>query len=239
MIFKRKSFHFFKNVGNAHLSATELQEIEAYFYDLKPLVEGINVKIKFVKESTTCKIGQEYCVLFYSEKKEGYLQNIGYLGEKLDLYFAAKNIGACWYGLGKVDEKEYEGLDFVIMMAIKKIDDPLKFRQDLSKVKRKDLNEFWKGDNYKEIGEVSRYAPSAVNTQPWEVETSANEIKVYRLPYKGIMPKASITYYNQVDIGIYLCVLEVCMDENKISYDREIKIVKDGNRYLTAIYQIK
>lgn len=36
------------------------------------------------------------CLLFYSESKEGYLQNIGYLGEQIDLYLTSKNIGALW-----------------------------------------------------------------------------------------------------------------------------------------------
>ena len=36
------------------------------------------------------KRGQEYCILFYSEKKENYLQNIGYLGEQLDFILYLK-----------------------------------------------------------------------------------------------------------------------------------------------------
>ena len=62
------------------------------FSKFKPLVEDINVKIKIVKDSTTCKRVQEYCILLYSEKKDNYLQNIGYLGEQLDLYLVSKNI---------------------------------------------------------------------------------------------------------------------------------------------------
>ena len=34
-----------------------------------------------------------------------YLQNIGYLGEQLDLYLVSKNIGTLWFGIGKVEEK--------------------------------------------------------------------------------------------------------------------------------------
>lgn len=68
MIFKRKSFRLFRNIGNEHITEEELKDIEE-FYKLKLLVDGINVKIKIVKDKTTCNRGQEYCILFYSERK--------------------------------------------------------------------------------------------------------------------------------------------------------------------------
>ena len=90
MIFKRKSFHLFRNIGNEKISVDELKDIDESFSKFKPLVDDIKVKIKIVKESTTCRRGQEYCILLYSEKKDNYLQNIGYLGEQLDLYLVSK-----------------------------------------------------------------------------------------------------------------------------------------------------
>ena len=87
MIFKRKSFHLFRDIGHEELSKKELEDIENEFSKLKPLVEDIKVKIKIVKKESILR-GQEYCILFYSEKKDNYLQNIGYLGEQLDLYLA-------------------------------------------------------------------------------------------------------------------------------------------------------
>lgn len=67
MIFKRKSFHLFKNIGNEHITEEELKDIETEFNRLKPLVDNIDVKIKIEKDKTTCKRGQEYCILFYYE----------------------------------------------------------------------------------------------------------------------------------------------------------------------------
>lgn len=72
--------------------------------NLIPLVNGIKIKYKIVpREKTTSKRG-EHCLLIYSEEKEHYLLNIGYMFEQLDLYLASKNIGVCWYGMGKVNE---------------------------------------------------------------------------------------------------------------------------------------
>ena len=50
MIFKRKSFHLFRNIGNEHITDEELKNIENEFNKLKPLVDDIKVKIKIVKE---------------------------------------------------------------------------------------------------------------------------------------------------------------------------------------------
>ena len=244
MIFKRKSFHLFRNIGNEKISKEELIDIEKRFKDLKPLVNDIKVNIKIVNDSTTCKRGQEYCVLFYSERKDNYLQNIGYLGEQLELYLVSKNIGTLWFGIGKVDEDKLDGLDFVIMIAIAKVDSKDKFRKDMYKSKRKELFEIWKGNNYLDIGNIVRFTPSACNTQPWRVETIDKELKVYRYRKegkRGIMPKDKVIYYNKIDIGIFLCFLELCLNNKNISYNRELFIEDnyENDNNLVAIYNIK
>ena len=243
MIFKRKSFHLFRNIGNEHLSQDEIDDIKKEFLKFKPLVDDIKVKIRIVKKESILR-GQEYCILFYSERKDNYLQNIGYLGEQLDLYLVSKNIGTLWFGIGKPDEKEYEGLDFVIMIAIAKVDSQDKFRKDMYKSKRKDLSEIWSGEYFKDIANIVRFTPSACNTQPWKVEAKENEIKVYRYRMagkRGIMPKDRVIYYNQIDIGIFLCFLELCLEHNNVNYDKELLVETDHEQEynLTAIYHIK
>ena len=242
MIFKRKSFHLFRNIGNEHLTEEEVKDIEKEFSKLKPLVDDIKVKIKIVKKESILR-GQEYCILFYSEKKDNYLQNIGYLGEQLDLYLVSKNIGTLWFGIGKPEEKELDGLDFVIMIAIAKVDSSDKFRKDMYKSKRKELSEIWSGDSYLDIANIVRFTPSACNTQPWKVEASNKEIKVYRYRKegkRGIMPKDRVIYYNQIDIGIFLCFLELCLEHNNINYKRELFVEEnhDNELNLTAKYLI-
>lgn len=244
MIFKRKSFHLFRGIGNSRITEEELKDIENQFNKLKPLVENIKVKIKIVKNETTCRRGQEYCILFYSEKKDNYLQNIGYLGEQLDLYLVSKNIGTLWFGIGKVKEKKLDNLDFVIMIAIAKVDSEDKFRKDMFKSKRKELSKIWDGDYYTDIGNIVRFAPSACNLQPWIVKASPNKLEVYRYSKKGkigIIPKNMVTYYNQIDIGIFLCFLELCLNHNKLEYDRTLFIDDNSQNEinLTALYNIK
>ena len=243
MIFKRKSFHLFRNIGNENISDEEIKNIENEINNFKPLVQDIKVKMKIVKDFTTCKRGQEYCILLYSEKKDNYLQNIGYIGEQLDLYLVSKNIGTLWFGIGKVEEEELDGLDFVIMIAIAKVDSEDKFRKDMYKSKRKELSEIWNGDFCLDIANIVRFTPSACNTQPWIVDSSKNELKVYRYKKtgkRGIMPVDMVNYYNQIDIGIFLCFLELCLSKNDIKYKRTLYVEEnvDNEKNLTATYKI-
>ena len=191
MIFKRKSFHLFQDIEK--IRQDELECIESEFRRCTHLFPEIKVDMKIVPANqTTCQRGQEYCILLYSEKKDGYLPNIGYLGEQLDLYLSSMNIGTLWFGIGKTEESEYNGLDFVIMIAIAKMPQD-KFRKDMFKSKRKPLDEVWRGEHYSNIGNITRFAPSACNTQPWIIEATQTGLSVYRykkLGKRGIMPES-------------------------------------------------
>lgn len=220
MISKRRSFHTFS--GDLKMTDAELQEIEQYISTLTPLVQEIKTAWKIVpREETSCKSG-EYCILFYSEKTDYYLYNTGYMIQQLDLWLASKNIGACWLGLGRTKEKKYKGLDYVIMLGIEKTD-VMEFRQDFSKTTRKEVPEIWQGESFREIADVMRYAPSACNTQPWFVRSTLDEINVYRvLGSRGIMPILKVPYYNKIDTGIFLLLLELCLQHEKISFERAL-----------------
>ena len=240
MIFKRKSFHLFKDIGK--ISAEELQDIEAAFQTFKPLAEDIRVDMKIVPaEKTSCKRGEEYCILLYSQQKAHFLQNIGYLGEQLDLYLASRNIGALWFGIGKTEEKSDNGLDFVIMIAIAKMEES-RFRKNMFKSKRKPLDEIWVGEQHPDIAKIVRVAPSACNTQPWIVESGEKKLSVYRYKKpgkRGIMPADRVTYYNKIDMGIFLLFLELCMTHEQIAFERTLyQDVGENEKTLTAAYRI-
>ena len=240
MIFKRKSFHLFRNIGKEKITSEELKDIESELTKLIPLDSNIKVKTNIVASSER---GAEYAILFYSEKKENYLQNIGYLGEQLDLYLVSKNIGTLWYGIGRPKESKLDNLDYVIMLLFAKVDSPDKFRKDMYKSKRKEVSEIWQGSAYLDIANIVRFAPSACNTQPWHVESTKEKLEVYRYRKegkRGIMPKDLVIYYNQIDIGIFLCFLELCLLKNKISYKRNIYTEEDHEKELnlTSVYEL-
>lgn len=241
MVFKRKSFHIFKNT--LIISEEELAQIETAFLECKPLIPEIKVSMKIVPAAaTTCKRGQEYCILLYSEKKEGYLPNIGYLGQQLDLILASMNIGALWFGIGKTDIRSDGELDYVIMIAIAKMEET-KFRKNMFKSKRKPIEEIWFGEYYLEAANIARFAPSACNTQPWIVESNKQELRVFRYKKpgkRGIMPADKVSFYNRIDIGIFLLILEVCLKHGGIVFERTLfEDKKEEEKNLVAIYAIK
>ena len=243
MIFKRKSFHLFRNVGNETISNEELLDILAVYHTLDSLDPNIKTEIRIVPaQETTCKRGEEYCICFYSEKKDGYLRNIGYIGEQLDLYLVSKNIATLWYGIGKIEQESYHQLDFVIMMAIHKVSDQKLYRKNMFKSKRKPIEEIWEGALIEGVSDLVRFTPSACNTQPWFVRNK-DVLKVFRYKKpgkRGIMPADKVSYYNRIDIGIFLCFMELCLTHNGYVFKRQLfDDSGDDELTLNAIYEIE
>ena len=239
MIFKRKSFHVF--FESERLCEEELQTIRTFCMQAKPLDASIRIGFRILNHvETSCRRG-EYCILFYSEKKQFYLQNIGFLVEQVDLQLAKNSIGCCWYGVGTPDRYTMEGnLEYVIMLAIAKQPEH-RFRKDVSKATRLALKEIYLGIRFESIVQVSRYAPSACNSQPWKIEDQEHGFAVYRVFRKqGIMPKNMVAYYNQIDLGIFLLFIELCLDHERYQYQRILyeDEYREGCGALTARYLI-
>ena len=225
MIFKRKSFHLFRNVGNESISEAELDDVQDAYSKLTPLRPEIKTAIRIVPEKqTNCRRGGEFCILLYSEKKDGYLQNIGYLGEQLDLYLVSRNIGTLWYGIGKTKDEPFEDMEFVIMFSIRKISDESKYRQDMFKSKRKNVEEIWEGDQIPGVTDIVRFAPSACNSQPWFVKNDG-ELSVYRYKKpgkRGIMPAGMVSFFNRIDIGIFIYFMDICLEHSGIGFEKTL-----------------
>ena len=242
-IFKRKSFHLFRNVGDEKLNNEELKGIEEAWKGFESLYPDIGTAIRIVPSSqVSVKQDSEYSILIYSENKPNYLMNAGYLGEQLDLYLVKNNIGSLWYGLGKADEPEFDGLDYVIMIAVHKVSDESLYRTDMFKAKRKPLEEIWTGETLG-LAEIAGFAPSACNSQPWKVKNEDGMICVFRNTKEtkvGIMPPRVAKYMNRIDIGIFLCILEICMAEKGIAATREMFPDDiDFGDSLVALYKVK
>lgn len=242
-IFKRKSFHLFRNVGNEKLSREDIQGIEMAWASFEALYPDIRTAIRIVPSAqVSVKRDSEYSILIYSEKKPNYLMNAGYLGEQLDLYLVKNNIGSLWFGLGKADEPVFEDLDYVIMITIHKISDESLYRKDMFKSKRKPLEDIWTGDTLG-IGDIARFSPSACNSQPWKVKNEDGDLSVFRSTKDakvGIMPPRIAKYMNRIDIGIFLCILEICMAEKGLAVTRKLfPDETDFGERLVAEYIIK
>ena len=237
-IFRRKSFHTFRERSNESISQEEIDDIYNAYKSFDSLYD-IKTEIRIDKDSNGLNIrNSEYVIKIFSEVKDGYLQNVGYLGEQLDLYLVSKNIGSLWFGIAKSKEV-YNGLNYVILIAIAKVNE---FRKDMFKSKRKDVVDIWDGEDLG-IANIVRFAPSACNSQPWFVENKDNKLYVYRKSKSGkvgIMPKNASVFYNQIDIGIFMCFLELCLIDKGLQFDRTLYVDNQSfdQKELNAVYTL-
>ena len=112
----------------------------------------------------------------------------------------------------------------------------------MPKSSRKSLEDIWEGDDLSGIGNIVRFAPSACNMQPWFVRNENDTVKVYRYisPIrKWIMPIDGVLHFNHIDIGIFLCFLELCLLDKGIPFERKLFIDDKNKRYnLVAEYKV-
>ena len=221
MIFKRKSMRRFD--AALPISKAELHAIEAQLARLIPLDAALRTAFRIVPSGqTTCRRGT-YCLLCYSEHTARALHNAGYLLEQMDLLLASMNIGVCWHGIGRPDLDTWEGLPYTIMLAFGK-SRPEDFRKDIRKASRKPREVIWQGTFNPDIADTARYAPSACNMQPWRVQSQENTIRVYRTTdvKSAIMPVRKRPYYNAIDLGIFLCFLEIALLHHGYAFERTL-----------------
>ena len=232
MIYKRKSVRRYD--GRHQLTAAQLAEIEAQLERLRPLYPDIPVRFRLVKRSETNCLWGEYCLLIYSEEREGYLANAGYLLEQMDLWFASRDIGACWYGMGRTGEKQWEGLSFVIMMAFGRCREDA-FRKGMGEAKRKPLSSVYAGTPepaVKRALEAAHYAPSACNSQPWHVDCSEGTLTVHQQSgFKNPLLRNLGGYMNRIDMGIFFCFLELALEHESVGFGRSL--LPDGRAEYT------
>ncbi len=177
MIFQRKSCRSFTNIP---VDAATVAAIKAF--PMKPLYPDIKVRWDIVPRNQVkciCPWTTPQLITVYSEETEGYLENIGFLFQQMDLYLQTLGLGVCWLGLGRMNPKtttEIEGMKFVIMLAFgHPKGDPL--RNDLKGFKRKPMEQIT--DKPDSRLEPARLAPSAVNSQPWFFAHDGDTIHVY------------------------------------------------------------
>ena len=195
---KRKSI---RKYVQESLDAGTLEKVREQITKIKPLYPDIKYSIEIVsKTKGLFGITAPHYLVFGSEEKDGAYENIGFIGQQMDLFFSGSGLGSCWLGASKPGEKEASALPFVICMAFGKPAEAL--HRELSEFKRKPLAEISEGDD-KRL-EAARLAPSAVNAQNWFFATGNGKIRCYR---KKSNPLLGFIYnkLHCIDMGIALC----------------------------------
>jgi len=197
IISKRKSI---RKYNPAKLDESILQKVRGQIEKLKPLYPDIKYSIEIVdKTKGIFGIAAPHYLVFFSEEKEGHLENIGFLGQQMDLFLSSEGLGACWLGMAKPEKKD-GALPHKISMAFGEPAEPL--YRDPSEFKRKALSEMSEGDDPRL--EAARLAPSGMNAQNWYFIAADGKIHSYcKKPtlLSGLLAGALV----YIDFGIALC----------------------------------
>src|SRR5512137_264170 len=97
-IFKRKSV---RNYEKGQLDAAALSEIETFLRTVRPMVPGIQTEMRIIDSSKVkgmFKVDAPHFLAYFSEVKEGYLTNAGFMLQQVDLHLSSSGIGSCWQG---------------------------------------------------------------------------------------------------------------------------------------------
>lgn len=201
-----------KSISNAH----SLNEDINYYYEILT-VDEVNLRTRWKAP---------YYLALYSEKKENYLENIGFVFQQVSLGLQSMGIGSCWVGLGSVKVKNP---DFVILIAFGKSD---RMTRDLSDFKRKKLSDISDFEDERLI--PAQLAPSAINSQPWYFKHCDDGFDVFQVK-QIIFKRPFLKKWNPIDVGIALAHLYVA-NENTFEFEIKEDVEKiKGYRYCGSV----
>ena len=212
-IFRRKSI---RKYHMNPLPREVMAKLEQYTQQIRPLDSSIAYAFHYLHETEVknlLPIKAPHYICIYSENKENYLINAGYLLQQIDLYLSVNNLGSCWLGMAKPSKNVPDlknGMEFVIMLAFGSADETL-HRKEMTEFKRKTLKDISSISDAEELLTPVRLAPSATNSQPWFFSGSREEMLVSRKKLNII--KAPIyDKMNQIDMGIALSHLVLSLE---------------------------
>jgi nitroreductase len=227
IIRKRKSI---RKYDPAALDDATLARVQEQIEKAKPLYPDIRFSVEITNRTKgLSNVKAPHYLVFGSEEQNGAYENIGFIGQQLDLFFSASGIGSCWLGAAKPQEKEESALPHVISMAFGKPNEPL--HRTLADFKRKQLAEISAGID--ERLEAARLAPSAVNAQNWYFIAENGSIHCYRKKSSSLLG----FIYNKlhcIDMGIAL--YHIAAESDDFIFAKEIGVSeRKGHVYVGTV----
>jgi nitroreductase len=211
-IFKRKSI---RDYDLTSLDQDILDEISENLRNLKPMTTGIKTEFKIISPDQVNRRVQKkapHYIAAFSEAKDVYMANVGFMLQQMDLYFSAIGLGSCWLGIPKptIEVIECSNLEFIILMEFGNSRETL-HRTSVSQFKRKPLSEITDIKGSDELLEPARLAPSAVNCQNWYFTGDKNLIHAYSLKPNFLRSLVGGNYFH-INVGIAICHLQVAAE---------------------------
>jgi hypothetical protein len=237
-IYKRKSIRKF---DNSAIDKEVLSEISSFYSQLEPLYKDIKTEFRLAEQKdvkSIIKSTAPHFIIAFSEIKDGYLTNMGFMLEQLDLYFSIKGIGCCWQGALKLAGEDMStNMQYVIGLAFGNPEEPL-YRENVNQFKRKELSQICDVKDGETLLKPVRFAPSAINSQPWYFTGNTETIHVFcRKP--NVITKMALEKNNQIDIGIaayylYLSAKHIGKSLRIITLDSSKIQVPKGYYYIAS-----
>ena len=242
-IFKRKSI---RNYDPAPIDQNLLKQISENLESLKPMLSGIKTEFKIISPNQVTrklKNNAPYFIAAFSEAKEAYKVNIGYMLQQMDLCFSAIGLGSCWLGIPQPIKEvtESSSLQFIILMSFGNSKVTL-YRTSVAEFKRQSLSNITDIENANELLEPARLAPSAVNLQNWYFTGNKNSINAYSAKSSFLRTIVGGSYY-PVNMGIALCHLQLAAEhysgKSKFVFDRPNEKSPPKNLEFVATLEIE
>jgi nitroreductase len=224
-IFRRKSV---RNYDSTPINQDLLERISENLHSLKPMLGGIKTEFRIISAHDVTRkfrINAPHYIAAFSEAKELYKTNVGFVLQQMDLYFSSIGLGSCWLGIPQPTKEvmESSNLEFVILISFGNSKETL-YRTDVSQFKREALSKITNIEGADELLEPVRLAPSAVNQQNWYFAGTKNLIQAYSSKSSFLRSIVGGSYF-PVNVGIALCHLQIAAEH----LGRKTKFVFGGS----------
>lgn len=206
-IYKRQSI---RSYDNTPLTEETLDEIRDFIGNAKELNPNIRWSYEILPPenmSTKMRWKAPHHIVIFSERKENYYQNIGFIFQQVDLFLQSREIGTCWLGLAspKGYKNDDDSQKHIIAIAFGK--SPKSICRERDQFKRKGIDAI--SDKVDERLVPAQLAPSSMNSQPWYfTHNDDGSYDLYRVN-RGILRNKFAGRWNRIDTGIALAHLYV------------------------------
>lgn len=232
-IYSRKSV---RKYLNQPLSEETFIKIQDMIDSSKRLYPEIPMDIHIVKEGKKIheissgfigsygKIEAPHYLVATSKNTPGHLENVGFTLENIVLLLTTMGIGTCWIGgsikkeLLKdiIDMKEDQIPIIVVSFGTPQNSGDL-MKKMVGSHKRKDLKDLVEGkltNEWLEVMNAVRVAPSAVNFQPWRFIKNEDSVDVYTV--KKLLTTKHLEDMQRIDAGISISHLDIACKAKEI-----------------------
>lgn len=219
-----------KSVRNYIMEAVNpqiLEDIGNYYREIPALFSGVETELGIVDNTKKQQklhglfgIKAPYYLAIYSEEKDKYLMNAGYILQQLSLYLTARGLGSCYMGgaVVKGTQERRGNKRLVIMMAFGKAKGSVTRKQvEAKRIPIKELCVYKETPRQwiRQILEAGRLAPSSMNTQPWRFVVYDNRVHIFSKKHSTDRFKK----WDELNFGILFANIMIVAEELWLDVD--------------------